>query len=290
MVRILLARCPIVHCRGILYQCTKWMRRMGAPICCHIFTVSCISLNKKNCSLNPCEKVCCLDTMSAAQAVEALIYEYEKLVFHTIYALTGDWEESQDLTQDTFLQALRGIDAARAASGAQFHAKAWLLRIALNTVRMQRRRRKLFRFIPFSHMLESGQQEQAETLHEQAAPVQPSGFGVGQEADPTELVAERDALQRTLCKLSEPLRVCLLLSIIGGLSTAEIATILNLKDAAVRQRIARAKKQFEQLYANESGEKVCDAPEPHAQHIDKDDAEQQTGWQKQRLQLAILPP
>src|SRR5260370_17267834 len=91
-----------------------------------------------------------MDTMSAAQAVEELIQQYYKLVFHTIYGLTGDWEESQDLTQDTFHQALKAIDAARAASGEQFRAKAWLLRIALNTVRMQRRRRNLFRFIPFS--------------------------------------------------------------------------------------------------------------------------------------------
>ena len=80
----------------------------------------------------------------AAQAVEALVHEYSKLVFHTIYGLTGDWEESQDLTQDTFVQALKAIDAAQAASGTQFQPKAWLLRIALNTVRMQRRRRALF--------------------------------------------------------------------------------------------------------------------------------------------------
>src|SRR5690349_22485119 len=36
----------------------------------------------------------------------------------------GDWEESQDLTQDTFVQALKAIDAARAKSGTQFQAKA----------------------------------------------------------------------------------------------------------------------------------------------------------------------
>ena len=37
--------------------------------------------------------------------------------------MTGNWEESQDLTQDTFHQALKGIDAARAASGSQFREK-----------------------------------------------------------------------------------------------------------------------------------------------------------------------
>jgi RNA polymerase sigma-70 factor, ECF subfamily len=60
----------------------------------------------------------------ADQAVEELIQKYYKLVFHTIYGMTGNWEESQDLTQDTFHQALKAIDAARAASGSQFREKA----------------------------------------------------------------------------------------------------------------------------------------------------------------------
>ena len=56
------------------------------------------------------------DTMSAAQAVETLIYDYGRLVFQVIYGLTGDWQESQDLTQDTFLAAFKAIEAARQAN------------------------------------------------------------------------------------------------------------------------------------------------------------------------------
>ncbi len=44
-----------------------------------------------------------MESTSAAQAVEALLRAYGKLVFHTIYGLTGDWEERQDLMQETFL-------------------------------------------------------------------------------------------------------------------------------------------------------------------------------------------
>src|SRR5437588_12341586 len=114
----------------------------------------------------------------AAQAVESLIHEYGTLVFHTIYGLTGNWQESQDLTQETFLQALRAIDAARMASGTNFHAKAWLLRIAVNKVRMQRRRYTLFCFIPFSRLQEERQGESdSEVLSERALPVQPAGYG-----------------------------------------------------------------------------------------------------------------
>lgn len=203
--------------------------------------------------------------MPAAQAVETLISEYGKLVFHTIYGLTGDWEESQDLTQETFHSALKAIDAARAKSGTHFHAKAWLLRIALNTVRMQRRRQSLFRFIPFSRMQKRGQFEKAEesvsdVLSESAAPVQPVGYGASdaESGNPEILVAERDAVQRTMARLSEPLRVCLLLSVVGSFSTIEIAEMLDVEEAAVRQRLVRARKEFKRVYALESGEEVVD--------------------------------
>lgn len=202
-----------------------------------------------------------MDKLSAAQAVEKLIQEYGKLVYHTIYGLTGDREESHDLTQDTFLQALKSIDAARARSGSHFHAKAWLMQIALNTVRMQRRRASLFRFIPFSRMEKSraeGEQSASNVIDAEAAPVQPAGYGAHIQADPEDLAAERDAVQRAMQHISPPLRECLLLSIVGQFSTAEIARLLDIEEAAVRQRLARARKQFQQVYAQESGEELLD--------------------------------
>lgn len=207
-----------------------------------------------------------MNTLPAAQAVEALIHEYYKLVFHTIYGLTNDWEESQDLTQETFHQALKAIDAARAASGTQFQAKAWLLRIALNTVRMQQRRRMLFRFIPFSRVQDttSGESD-AGFFSERTAAVQPAGYGRTDTADPAEMIAEQDLVRRTMATLPEPLRVCLLLSIVGGLSSSEIAQLLDLKEDAIRQRLTRARKQFQHEYARESGEEILDenAQRPH---------------------------
>ena len=208
--------------------------------------------------------------MPAAQAVEKLIHEYGKLVFQTIYGLTGDWEESQDLTQDTFHQALKSIDAARSKSGAQFREKAWLLQIALNTVRMQRRRRNIFRFIPFSRLQKeesSGtksamQQASTDVLNERAAPVQPAGYGAIEAIDLEAFVAEQDAVHRTLARISEPLRLCLLLSVIGQFSTREIAQMLEIEEAAVRQRLGRARKQFQHFYELESGEEIVDTIDP----------------------------
>jgi len=201
-----------------------------------------------------------IDTRPAAQAVEALISDYGRLVFQVIYALTGDWQESQDLTQDTFLQALRAIEAARQASGAHFHAKAWLLRIAVNTVRMHRRRCSLVRFVLFSSLDKEWQEESdAEGVGERLAPVQPAGYGLaGPQEDPAALVAERDAIRRTMMQLPETLRLCLLLSVVGGLSSHEIARLLDLSEVAVRQRLSRARKLFQQRYLKESGEAIVD--------------------------------
>jgi len=187
--------------------------------------------------------------------IETLISLYGTLVFHTIYGLTGDWEESQDLTQDVFVKALQALDAARAASGMHFHAKAWLLRIAINMVRMQQRRRSLMRFIPFSRLREAQREEDdTDWLSEAMAPVQPAGYGTPDTGDPAEVVAEREAIRRTLAQIPEALRTPLLLSIVGGLSSSEIAALLDVGEAAVRQRLSRARQQFQRIYTAESGD------------------------------------
>jgi len=200
-----------------------------------------------------------IDTTSAAQEVEALIHTYGRLVFRVIYGLTGDWQESQDLTQDTFISAFKAIDAARKASGANFHAKAWLLRIAANHARMSYRRRSAIGFVPFSALRQEEQAEtNAECIGERAAPVQPAGYGMRAAPDPAEIIAERDAVSRTMAQLPQTLRLCLLLSVVGGLSSQEIGRQLGLSEAAVRQRLSRARKLFGRCYRKECGEPIAD--------------------------------
>lgn len=127
-------------------------------------------------------------------------------------------------------------------------------------VRMQRRRRSLVRFVPFSSLHEERQGENGgELVSERPAPVQPVGYGMGGTVgDPAEIVAERDAIRYTLAQLPATFRLCLLLSVVVGLSTREIARLLNLHEAAVRQRLVRARKLFQRLYLKESGEVIVD--------------------------------
>jgi RNA polymerase sigma-70 factor, ECF subfamily len=203
-------------------------------------------------------------TQPAAEAVEHLIRAYGRLVFHLIHGMIHDWHESEDLTQEVFLSAFRGIDAAQTARGAQFQAKAWLLHITVNTVRMYRRRQRLMHFVPFSH-LETAEVG-ADVISGLAAPVQPGGYcTVEGGADPATLIAERDAVERTLAGLPDTLRVPLLLAVVGGLSSAEIARILGLGEVAIRQRLSRARQQFKERYAAACGEEVRD-PVATAEH------------------------
>jgi RNA polymerase sigma-70 factor, ECF subfamily len=196
-------------------------------------------------------------TQPPAQAVEDMIRVYGKLVLHVIHGMIHDWHESEDLTQEVFLSVFRGIDAAQAARGAQFQAKAWLLHITVNTVRMYRRRQRLMHFVPFSQLetAEAG----VDVISELAAPVQPGGFATAEGGtDPASLVAERDAVGRALAGLPDTLRVPLLLAVVGGLSSEEITGILGVGEAAVRQRLSRARRQFKERYAAASGEEVRD--------------------------------
>lgn len=194
-----------------------------------------------------------METETTAQAIEALIRDYSRLVFHVIYGLTGHWQESEDLTQETFLQAFRGIEAARAASGSHFQVKPWLLAIAVNNARMAQRRQRRLRFVPFADLHPEQQNV------EQALESQPASEEIQEPGDLETIIAERDAVNRCLHQLSKALRAPLLLSVVAGFSSGEIARLLDLKEATVRQRFARARKSFQRLYAHECGEQLAAA-------------------------------
>ncbi len=228
-----------------------------------------------------------MEYLPAAETVEALVHDYGALVFHLIYSLTGHWQDSQDLTQDVFEQALRAIDAARQVSGEAFQARPWLLRISVNAARMYMRRRRLVRFVAFSD-LEQAQagEEQAvpESWLTQATPVQPPGYSTHETEDPAVLISERDVVAHTLAQLPESLRLPLLLSVVAGCSTTEIARMLDLSDVAVRQRLSRARKAFHRLYTAEQGEVVTPLPEAEMQQ-----ASRHAAGRSQALTLTAAP-
>jgi len=134
-------------------------------------------------------------------------------------------------------------------------------------VRMQLRRARVVRIVPFSQIERQPSEGQdapegSESVSAAAAPVQPPGYGTPEVQDPAELIAERDAVARTLAQVPESLRLPLLLSTVAGFSISEIARVLDLGEVATRQRLSRARRMFQTYYASESGEEVINQQTP----------------------------
>lgn len=62
-------------------------------------------------------------------AIEELVMKYQRKIYALAYRMTGNVEDSKDMTQKTFLQAFKNIKGFRRKSA--FYT--WLYQIALNT-------------------------------------------------------------------------------------------------------------------------------------------------------------
>lgn len=62
-------------------------------------------------------------------SIEELVMKYQRKIYALAYRMTGDVENSKDITQKTFLQAFKNITGFRRKSA--FYT--WLYQIALNT-------------------------------------------------------------------------------------------------------------------------------------------------------------
>ena len=156
----------------------------------------------------------------------ALLYEtYRSRIYTFVLRLCGDADAADDLTQETFLKAYRGMrDLA-----ADHRLLPWLYRIATNAAIDAARRRKRIRFIPLLGLV--GRNEEPET-------------GDGHHG-----VGERDDIRRALSELPLENAAALLLHALEGYSYKEIADIQKVSLTAVRSRIARARAAFRESYA-----------------------------------------
>src|SRR6185369_17622877 len=71
-------------------------------------------------------------------AIEMLVRQYETGVFRLALSIVGDAAEANEITQETFLAALRSLRSYQERKS----FKAWLYTIALNQSRSHLRKRK----------------------------------------------------------------------------------------------------------------------------------------------------
>jgi len=165
------------------------------------------------------------DLVRAAQAGDALAFEelvrrHAERVHAVVLRLVDRGEDAEEITQETFLRAWRGIGGFK--GDAAF--STWLYRIAVNEANRRRGRRA-------PALRETSIDDQADEPRE-------PGPGPAQVAEHRAL---RVALERAIADLDPDLRAPLVLRDVEGLATAEAAAALELTEAAFKGRLHRAR-------------------------------------------------
>ena len=162
------------------------------------------------------------------KAFEELVVLYQDRVYGHCCYLTGDPVDAEDLAQEAFVQAYRGIASFRLE--ADFGT--WLHRITVNTwINHQRRRKNVIAF-SLDEPLET---EDGELGREIAA----SEDGPAEHA---ELAEFREIFYQALKKVKPEFRAALVLREIEGYNYDDIAAILDCSLGTVKSRINRGRK------------------------------------------------
>ena len=151
-------------------------------------------------------------------AFDVLYRRYLDRVYGYAFYQLRDHHDAEDATERTFLAALRALPQFR-AEGATF--RAWLFRIAHNTIVNARRSRFRRRTEPLPDGLER----------------------IAPNADPAGLVLEADESRRVLravAELPEDRRQVVLLRFVDGLSSREIGQVMDRSEGAARVLLHRA--------------------------------------------------
>ena len=171
-----------------------------------------------------------------AAAFDNLINRFSSEIYGLLYRLTDDAEEAADLTQETFLKALRSITSFRGEAD----LKTWLYRIAVNESRnrfrwWKRRRRET----TFSLDVPTGRGDQT------FADILADG---GEDPEAALIRVEREIrLRRALIRLPAAFREVVILRDIKGLSYEEVATAVDANLGTVKSRIARGREELRKL-------------------------------------------
>jgi len=157
---------------------------------------------------------------------EQIVRHYSAALFSLAARLVGP-AEAEDVVQETFLRAYRGLESFRGESS----LKTWLYAIALNRARARHgtlsRLRALFAPKP-------ARDDLADALDDAPDP------GLGPE-EATLAREQRSRLRAAIGGLPEEFRTAVILRDLEGLSYQEIAEVLQVPIGTVRSRIARGR-------------------------------------------------
>jgi RNA polymerase sigma-70 factor (ECF subfamily) len=154
-------------------------------------------------------------------AFEQIIFRYERRVFTLAMKLLGTRDDAQDAAQEVFLRAFKYLHRLDVRKPIE----PWLMQVTVNVCRNIGRNR----------------QRRWNTFPDVEAP---DAASVDESTNPYSGVAEeqqRRMLRRALESLPEKERLAVVLRDIEGLSTAEVAEILQSSESTVRSQVSRAR-------------------------------------------------
>ena len=166
-------------------------------------------------------------------AFEILIDHYSGDIHALLFRLTDNAEEAADLSQDTFLRAVRSIRTFRGESA----LKTWLFRIAINESRnrfrwWKRRRRDLT--ISLDATIGDSEMRVLDTLTDHSLSPEESTLSHERGA----------AINTALLEMKEVYREAIILCDVEGCSYEETAAALGIGIGTVKSRISRGREEL----------------------------------------------
>ena len=163
------------------------------------------------------------------EAFEELVRRHADRLYGVVLRFSGDSAETEEVVQETFLRAWRGIGGFERR--AQFFT--WLYRIGLNEAKRRATRRP-----------------PADTLSVEEGALE-SFADVSQAPEPrAEQRDVRSALERAVRALPVKYRAPLILRDVEGLNTQQAAAIMGLREAAFKSRLHRARLAVREAIEN----------------------------------------
>jgi len=165
------------------------------------------------------------------QAYDDLVRRYQERIYATVYHMTSNHEDANDLAQEAFIKAFHALKTFK--GGSSFYT--WIYRIAVNkTINFLKQRK-----------------------HKQQMSLDDLDFNAEHDPDLVALISEKtprrdvgltelhEKLNEALQRLSEPHRLVVTLHDVQGLSHEEIAKIMGCNIGTVRSRLFYARQQLQ---------------------------------------------
>jgi RNA polymerase sigma factor (sigma-70 family) len=169
-------------------------------------------------------------------AYDQLVQRYQERIYATVYHMTSNHEDANDLAQEAFIKGYQALKSFK--GGSSFYT--WVYRIAVNkTINFLKQRKNR------SQMSLNDLDFNAEHDPDLVALI--SDKTPRREAALTEL---QEKLNEGMQKLSEPHRLVVTLHDVQGLSHEEIAKIMGCNIGTVRSRLFYARQQLQGFLAD----------------------------------------